>query len=272
MIQSNDPWRGIQQLQPALEVMPGEAPERIYDHTFPEVIHQGNEYAIPWKMEKTEPEPSNEGKKRLLGLSVRSFWIAVSLLTLILAGAIAGGLAGGLTSQRANVNSSAAQSETATSRGPSTPTTPVSETPTATGISGMESPAPTDGGCPVINGTTYTPHNSTGGTISLGDGTAPQSFVQVCDTNWPAGEGNGNPNVVDLLVAYLPTLEDCAALCAQYNVAHRLNGGATGGYCRSVNILKDVGGNCYLKNAVGANGVRRSRAFTRMKALGYFSS
>lgn len=137
------------------------------------------------------------------------------------------------------VLSSGTQDGTPNSAPPSTPTTSAPLSSTTPEISAMESPAPTDGSCSMVNATSYTVYNSTGATIRIEDKTAPQSFVQVCNTNWPVGEGNGNPNVVDLLSAYVPALEDCIMLCAQFNVVHKMNGGADGSYCRSFNILKD---------------------------------
>ncbi len=65
-----------------------------------------------------------------------------------------------------------------------------------------------------------------------------QSFTVLCDTNWPAGEGNGNPDVRDIMSLYLPSLQDCMAACAEFNVGHKAGGGANDGYCRSVAILK----------------------------------
>jgi hypothetical protein len=47
-----------------------------------------------------------EPKRRILGLSVRAFWIIVIVLVVIVAGAIGGGVGGGLAAQsRANSSS-----------------------------------------------------------------------------------------------------------------------------------------------------------------------
>ena len=43
--------------------------------------------------------PPVEPKQRILGLSVRAFWIVVVLLVLIVAGAIGGGVGGGMAAQ-----------------------------------------------------------------------------------------------------------------------------------------------------------------------------
>ncbi len=187
----------------------------------------------------------------------------------------------------------------ADSTSPSTSAQPAG-TPTATiptAASGSPSPAPIDGGCPRINGTKYVPHNSTGGSMTIPGAGAAQSFAVLCDTNWPAGEGNGNPGVRDIMSLYLPSLQDCMAACAEYNLGYQAGAGtaSSGGFCRSVAILKSgksksdtcmlpillfrsllivptrcfpiytAGGSCYLKNA--STGFNNSFGFPTAYAM-----
>lgn len=73
-----------------------------------------------------------------------------------------------------------------------------------------------------------------------------QSFVRICNRNYPGG-GYGNPDTLDIMKLYLPTLEACIDACATYNVVFQANrpqrpGGADDvsdqGLCRSVAIVK----------------------------------
>lgn len=124
-------------------------------------------------------------------------------------------------------------------------TTSKTETPTSTApsVAGAVSPAPTDEGCPNINGTAYTPVDASGKAIQLDAGGAAQSFLRYCDTNWPAGSDYGNPGIHDIMKMYLPSLEDCITACASYNQNYRANldrgiGDSGSGLCRAVSIVK----------------------------------
>lgn len=113
------------------------------------------------------------------------------------------------------------------------------------------SPAPTDGGCPRINGSTYTPTDADGSQIVPPGGQEPQIFQVLCDTNYPSGAVYGNPTAFDLLKLYTATLDDCITACAAWNLAYPNSGltdGATG-ECRGVALIKVPGEYCYLKNS-----------------------
>lgn len=126
------------------------------------------------------------------------------------------------------------------------PTTTTSTQSTAFG----PSPAPSDN-CPSVNGTNYTPLDASGNTMSVkinpGGPTKVQSFVRICNRNYPAGAPYGNPDTLDIMKLYLPTLEACIDACATYNIVYQANrpqrpGGAQDeadmGLCRSVAIAK----------------------------------
>lgn len=125
-------------------------------------------------------------------------------------------------------------------------TTTKTDTPTSTTArAGGVSPAPTDEGCPNINGTAYTPVDASGKAIPLSGaaGGAAQSFLRYCDTNWPSGPDYGNPRIHDIMKLYLPSLEACITACAAYNFNYEANrakgiGSQEGGLCRAVSIVK----------------------------------
>lgn len=261
--QHNGLYPDIQNNQPGLEVKVEQSPQLVPEHVYayPQVTHDyqpNTNGAGQWQAPSAKTDPDSQkplegpgdAKRRVLGLTVPVFWALVIGLVLITAGAIAGGVAGGLSAQQRSSNS--ADTTVGTSSASSTTAGAVSATATptattgsgtatsATIATGSASPSPTDGGCPSINGTTYTPLNSTGGPIATTTEGDAMSFVEVCDMNWPAGEGNGNAGVVDIMSLYLPSLEDCMTACAQYNVGHAANGGESTGYCGSVAILKAV--------------------------------
>lgn len=75
-----------------------------------------------------------------------------------------------------------------------------------------------------------------------------QTFVRICNRNYPGGSQYGNPDTLDIMKLYLPTLEACIDACANYNVVFQANrpqrpGGADDttdqGLCRSVAIVKN---------------------------------
>ncbi|KAH6845643.1 hypothetical protein B0I37DRAFT_417167 [Chaetomium sp. MPI-CAGE-AT-0009] len=225
--------------------------------------------------EGTVPQ-NDEPKGRILGLSVRRFWAIVIILVVVVAAAIGGGVGGGLAAQRQTSSSSSgvasdqganqgagSSSTLSTSSEPagtstevsssSSPTSSESSTKTTSSASGAAtSGAPTDGGCPDINGSAFTPRDAEGKTIPLGAGEPAQSFMRYCSTNWPAGARWGNPDVRDIMKVYQPSLEDCIAACASYNVGYKANaGGDMTGLCRAVTVVKKDGEFCYFKNNTG---------------------
>ncbi|KAK1963071.1 hypothetical protein LY78DRAFT_614936 [Colletotrichum sublineola] len=210
-------------------------------------------------------------KRRVLGLTVPVFWSLVTALVVILVGGIAGGVAGGLASQKANNSSVAVPSPSGTAAVVSQPIPTTSEagsgsssgsrSPASTATSSAYRspptgvrPAPTDDGCPTINQTSYTPTDANGDSVRAGSA-SPQTFRQLCEVNYPSGAEYGNPNLYDIVKVYVPTFRDCMDLCAAYNQGYSgnlaLGNVASGGYCRSVAMIKLPGEYCYLKNGTG---------------------
>jgi len=109
------------------------------------------------------------------------------------------------------------------------------------------SAVPLDGGCPQINATRYTPREATNGTgITLQGQTSPQTFVQLCSTNFP--EGDDKPGVRDIVSFFAPTFEQCMLLCAQYNRQYQQEidskgqsgtGSSSNWFCMGVSIVKN---------------------------------
>lgn len=125
----------------------------------------------------------------------------------------------------------------------STSTKADAPTQTTSTAKGGVSPIPTDGGCPKIDGTDYTPTDGKGKEIPLGADKVVQTFVRHCETNWPAGGEYGNPRVHDIMKFYVPSLEDCITACASYNRNYEENiargiGHYEGGLCRAVTVVK----------------------------------
>ncbi|KAK8009198.1 hypothetical protein PG991_011749 [Apiospora marii] len=237
---------------------------------------------VPISEEKQAHIPAAaENRRRVLGLTVPIFWSLTIALALIIAGAIGGGLGGGLSAKRG-----------ATSL--EKPAQQVSDSGTVTKMLPIVIPTivPTDGGCDDrnknINGTTYTPLEKVNGNtgamagITLQGQASPQTFQQLCDTDYP--DRDTDPGVHDLLSFFAATFEDCMLACALYNRQFQQNGIATKGhsdpggqwYCTGVSIMKTgkflsvvyrvqarttmylvpadchlrllVGGRCYLKH------------------------
>ncbi|KAF5519022.1 hypothetical protein CGCA056_v009507 [Colletotrichum aenigma] len=210
-------------------------------------------YAVP--VESTSPPaPSAIGKRRILGLSVPVFWGLVIALVIVLAAGLAGGVAGGLIAQKANASPDPTSTADSASSNPSTTTTAATSAAATAQASGSVLPAPTDGGCPTINSTTFAPLDAEGEAMGLSNGQG-QIFRQLCEVNYPGGAAYGNPGIYDILKAYVSTFDECMTLCAAHNQAYYLNLGngdvAKGGYCRSVAMIKTPGEYCYLKNGTG---------------------
>ncbi|GKT64841.1 hypothetical protein ColTof4_07239 [Colletotrichum tofieldiae] len=266
------PQNGIQSgrsAQPGLEAAPSRYSTAPIAYDPSEMQSPGEKST--WTSSQAYPVyTAPPGRRRILGLTVPVFWGLVAALAVILAGGIAGGVAGGLTALKANNSST-------TSSSPSSATAGSQAMPTASGASsgpasssrssvstatsstsrsvptGVRS-APTDDGCPNINQTVYTPTNGNGDAMKAGSGSV-QSFQQLCEVNYPSGARYGNPELYDILKVYVPTFEECMALCASYNQGYSnnlANGNvASRGYCRSVAMIKLPGEYCYLKNGTG---------------------
>ncbi|KAK4129232.1 hypothetical protein N657DRAFT_639815 [Parathielavia appendiculata] len=217
-----------------------------------------------WIEPTAAASPPDEPYQKILGLPVRAFWTIVILLVVVLAGAIGGGVGGGLAARSSASPSTPTQTPLSSARASDSPpsssttitpltintasTSTTTITGTATSLLGATSPAPTDEGCPSINGTSYTPTGATGQALPLDsfglDGQA-QQFLRLCDTNWPAGASYGNPGVHDIMKVYLPSLEACIAACAEWNANYERNraegiGVMKGeeGLCRAVSVVK----------------------------------
>ncbi|KAI1460232.1 hypothetical protein F4805DRAFT_455171 [Annulohypoxylon moriforme] len=198
-------------------------------------------------------------KRRVLGLTVPLFWTLVVIVFIILAAALGGGIGGGLKAQQQQKLTNNASSDTATngtsssssSAGGSTPT---SSQPTATTTVTSSGPIPSDSGCPLINGQTYTPYAVDGNAIPLQSGKEGQQFKQQCYTNYVS---SASTQTHDILKIYMPTLENCIMACAEYNAAYAANlannTGVGGGYCMGVTLNKVNAGFCYLKNSTATN-------------------
>ncbi|KAI1803744.1 hypothetical protein F4811DRAFT_316395 [Daldinia bambusicola] len=198
----------------------------------------------------TAPEEhSREKRRRILGLTVPVFWTVVIVIVIVLAAAIGGGIGGGLTAQQKSNTS--AESDTTNTPQPSPTSTSPASAATTTPANG---PLPSDGGCPLINGQTYTPYAVDGKAIPLAQGLEGQQFRQQCYTNYVA---SGTSQTHDILRIFMPTLENCMMACAEYNSAYYANlangTGVGGGFCVAVTIVKVEAGFCYLKNGTSTN-------------------
>ncbi|CAJ2504008.1 Uu.00g114020.m01.CDS01 [Anthostomella pinea] len=212
----------VQQNQAWLEVVPNQAP--LYP--LPAHIQPIAELEANSPVQSTREDNPNTAtvwqskRRRVLGLTVPLFWTFLFVLAVILAVGIGGGVGGALKARRS-------------------PTRDTSSSP----------PIPSDGGCPRIQGQTYTPHAVNGQPIPLEAGAVGQQFQQQCWTNYPASPA---AKTHDILRIYMPTLEDCMMACAEYNWAYRAglrgDAGVGGGYCIAVSIVKAGAGFCYLKN------------------------
>ncbi|KAI1080209.1 hypothetical protein F5B20DRAFT_580605 [Whalleya microplaca] len=234
----------VQGNQEGLEVVPNDSP--LYPLPTHAPAWSGEEArwtpTSPWGPEDTK-YPSDE-KRRILGLTVPSFWVIMVLITMILAGGIGGGVGGAMRAQQKEEHSTSSD----------VPSTTVPSTPSSSPTAGSSSEQPTDGGCPTIEGQTYTPYAVNGQAIPLEAGLGAQLFKQQCYTNYVSSAA---AHTHDILRIFMPTLETCMMACAEYNSAYRagLNGGAGvgGGYCVAVSLVKETAGFCYLKNGTTTN-------------------
>ncbi|OTA99469.1 hypothetical protein M426DRAFT_256372 [Hypoxylon sp. CI-4A] len=246
---------------PGLEVVPTETPlYHIPPHTPTYAI--GSDINVSSSKEAanapisagTALEDTGKAEKgRILGLTVPLFWTLLVILVIILAGAIGGGIGGGLNAQQKdNVNAAAAASSSTTNALQTSPSASPSPSPSPTAP--LSGPLPSDSGCPLIDGKTYTPYAVDGNSIPLQQGSVPQEFRQQCYTNYVASSAAQTHNILRI---FMPTLENCMMTCAEYNSAYRSNleNGVDvgGGYCVAVTIEKINAGFCYLKNGTAVN-------------------
>ncbi|KAM7224546.1 hypothetical protein V8F06_000327 [Rhypophila decipiens] len=238
-------------------------------HTSPHSQASPLEYPQPSYYDGSDKEvapyrPPKE-RKRILGLPVALFWV---IIILIVAGAIGGGVGGSLAVKNAEINaqkaaagadSTSSQTTTAANTFPATtqtvpvpptislpPTSSTSSLAASTASSSSSDPAiPFDGGCPRVNNTRFTPRTSSGQAFAVPDVVNSQSFLRLCNTNFPGGAAYGNPGVVDIFKTFAASLDECMALCAAYNA----DPGST-------QFQRDKGFSdefCYLKNGTGVN-------------------
>ncbi|KAH8586499.1 hypothetical protein B0O99DRAFT_695444 [Bisporella sp. PMI_857] len=217
-------------------------------------------------VENAQKSNDQHGGRKILGLSVGVFWAIVVVCALAIGGGVGGGVGAGLVAKSCDDAVKVEGALTITKTVMSTPTTKTgSSTATRTGTDiATVSPAPysscTDSFASV-NGTTFTPLATDGNPFALTDGGV-QTFRIYCNTNWPGGAFYGNPGVHDIIKLWIPTLKQCAAACAAYNVAYvrkRADGIAVaGGLCRAVAVVLAEGDGCYLKNGTGTNNTMTS--------------
>ncbi|KAK0617971.1 hypothetical protein B0T17DRAFT_618615 [Bombardia bombarda] len=84
-------------------------------------------------------------------------------------------------------------------------------------------------------------------------------FQQLCEINYPSGADYGNPGIFDIMKLYLPSLEQCMAACATYNLGYKSSRGAgadDSGFCSSVVVIKT--GETSSINGTGINNTRGS--------------
>ncbi|KAI1779127.1 hypothetical protein F4818DRAFT_239962 [Hypoxylon cercidicola] len=209
----------------------------------------------------TAPEdPRKEERRRILGLTVPIFWTVVVIIVVVLAAAIGGGIGGGLKAQQdsnSNTSSDAANTPPPSTTAPAASggtASPTSSAPNGASSTTANAALPSDGGCPQIEGQTYTPYAVDGNPIPLEQGLEPQEFTQHCYTNFVSSTVE---QTHDILKIFMPTLENCMMTCASYNAAYRANlnanVGVGGGYCVGVTLEKFDAGFCYLKSGTSTN-------------------
>ncbi|KAI1141097.1 hypothetical protein F5Y05DRAFT_410949 [Hypoxylon sp. FL0543] len=203
-------------------------------------------------------QPRQPERRRILGLTVPVFWALLVILVVILAAALGGGIGGGLKAQQSQKLSNNAPSDTSngpqTSSSSGTTPSPTSSQASASTTAATSGATPSDGGCPLINGQTYTPYAVDGKPVPLQQGLEGQQFKQQCYTNYVSSP---KTQTHDILRIFMPTLENCMMACAEYNSAYHANlannTGVGGGYCVAVTIDKVDAGFCYLKNGTTTN-------------------
>ncbi|KAI1206717.1 uncharacterized protein F4807DRAFT_463406 [Annulohypoxylon truncatum] len=215
--------------------------------------------ALPQSPSSDVESHKGKEKRRVLGLTVPLFWTLVVIVFIILAAALGGGIGGGLKAQQQqkltnNASSDPVTNGTSSSSSSAGGATPTSSQPAATTTVTSTGPIPSDSGCPLINGQTYTPYAVDGSDFPLQSGKEGQQFKQQCYTNYVSSAA---AQTHDILKIYMPTLENCIMACAAYNEAYASNlannTGVGGGYCVAVTLNKINAGFCYLKNGTTTN-------------------
>jgi hypothetical protein len=104
---------------------------------------------------------------------------------------------------------------------------------------------------------TYTCPESDNTEYTTGSGTGSQTFIQLCDTDWPGGvdapEGSAFSTVEDLSVVLAYSLQQCIDQCAVYSI-NNSPGCMAVTYGANVTAAqgRGLGGNCFLKSSRGA--------------------
>ncbi|KAJ9616675.1 hypothetical protein H2200_000394 [Cladophialophora chaetospira] len=226
--------------------------EAFNDHLLP-----GNEGRPAWSEQKP--------KRRICGLSRKSFIIVIAVVTALVVAGIIGGSVGGVLASKSSsggaqadlVSTSSTTTAAATSAPASTSsfealtssgTTTSSLSTSTTSSSATATPTSGEGtyNCPSDNDRSYTsPLSST------------QEFTIFCDTDWPSGmDGFRSGTVTDLTAVVAYSIDACIDQCVAYNVA----GGSCGAVTYGANITLalsrgGIQGNCFLKDQRGASNV-----------------
>ncbi|KAK4181326.1 hypothetical protein QBC36DRAFT_306513 [Triangularia setosa] len=233
-----------------------------YEHQ--QYPYHGLNSGIPSGHETTpiRKDYSSTKQPRVLGLSPMTFWVVMIVLVVMLAGGIGGGLAGGLaasnrsstsevtvaTTSRPGPTGSDTMSNAAEATATATTTDPSSSTTVPSNL--RVGTLATDGGCPGINGTIYTPRE--------GDGKpyANANFLKLCSTDF--SDVVLSYRLHDILRVRVETLDQCIQICAEYNLSYHVaiaEGVPPPGnsVCRAVSLKKKPGDYCFLKNDTGPN-------------------
>jgi hypothetical protein len=158
-------------------------------------------------------------RPRFWGVSPRTFWVAITIVTVVVVAAAVGGGVGGTLLQKRKIAASSSNTSTqnartttplATSSVPSAPSIgPISTSATSTvALTTTQIPGPTTtllSDCPSSNNTLYT--------VDIGSG---MSFRKICGLSYL--NTNGIAAVVNSPVT---SLDDCINLCAMYNLQNQ---------------------------------------------------
>ena len=180
---------------PGIEVLPqeyayfGNLPQRLGPPISEE--KESRTPNTPGSDNREQRRADDQGPGKILSLTVLVFWGLLIVFVLVSAGALGGGIGGGLAAQRQSAGDNSAGSSGGSAAAPSTAsmTLQAAGQPTGTGPHPMATflpilqihYAPTDGGCPGINGTRYV------SPVTLRGQTVAQSFEYLCSTNYRDG-------------------------------------------------------------------------------------
>ncbi|GKT92013.1 hypothetical protein Ct61P_09863 [Colletotrichum tofieldiae] len=276
------PQNGIQSgrsAQPGLEAAPSRYSTAPIAYDPSEMQSPGEKST--WTSSQAYPVyTAPPGRRRILGLTVPVFWGLVAALAVILAGGIAGGVAGGLTALKAN--NSSTQSHCVNLGFQHFFVTELGHSRVSGDADSIRGKLRPRFQLQVLRINRNIVHISLGahwrplrphrrrlpqhqpdrlhthqrqrrrdeGRLRLGP-----ILPTALRGQLPSGARYGNPELYDILKVYVPTFEECMALCASYNQGYSnnlANGNvASRGYCRSVAMIKLPGEYCYLKNGTG---------------------